>query len=380
MKRKTRILLIIIVVIIVLFILIYPMTPVWQKLGLEPFCIQGEFPRLKLVSCSGSQEPPVTALPLPTPGADGPLPIIFDDDGSPDGMVALLYFLDNPLFDVRAVTISYGEAHPAQFAPYVAQLLAALGRTDIPVGYGQDAPLAGNNAFPDPWRQDTETFWGVQLPAAGAALASVEAVPLIIETISTSPTPVTIFLSGSHTNLAEALRLDSTIAGNIRNVYIMGGAVEVPGNIHSDWPEFGNETAEWNIWVDTTAASEVFTSGLDLHLIPLDATRQVLWSTSDASSWEVKGSPEGFLAADLLRMMLDAWSVESAYVWDLVAAVQTTLPSVCPEISTSLQVITSPGPDEGRTMMVDGAANVSVCLNPDPLKVKGLVLSAFQQP
>ena len=80
------------------------------------------------------------------------IPVIVDDDGSPDGMVALLYFLRNPLFDVRAVTISCGEAHPALFASHVLRLLAGLGRVDIPVGTGRDTPLAGNNVFPGPWR------------------------------------------------------------------------------------------------------------------------------------------------------------------------------------------------------------------------------------
>jgi hypothetical protein len=53
----------------------------------------------------------VTPRPLPTLSGQGPVPIIVDDDGSPDGMVALLYFLRNPLFEVKAVTISCGEAH-----------------------------------------------------------------------------------------------------------------------------------------------------------------------------------------------------------------------------------------------------------------------------
>lgn len=380
MKRSTRRLLIILAVLALLLILIWPMTPVWQKLGAEPVCLQGKFPRIKLVPCSATQAEPIPTTALPTPRAAGPLPLIFDDDGSPDGMIALLYFLRNPVFDLQAVTISYGEAHPEQFAAYAAQLLAALDRQDVPVGYGQDAPLSGTNAFPDSWRQGSDNFWDVRLPRSDGETTPVEAVPLIVETISASPSPVTLFLSGSHTNLAQALRLDPTIAENIRAVYIMGGAVEVPGNIHSDWPEFTNETAEWNIWVDPVAADAVFTSGLNLHLVPLDVTSQVLWDRSDASSWEETDSPEGSLAADFLRMLLDAWQVESAYVWDLVAAVQSTLPQVCPEVPLSLQVITAPGPDEGRTRIIPGASIIHVCLAPDTLMMKGLALNVFQQP
>jgi len=381
MKRRTRTIIIILAVFVILLILVWPMAPIWQKLGAEPVCIQGTFPRIKLAPCSGgTPEELVTALPLPTVGAEGPLPLIFDDDGSPDGMIALLYFLENPLFDVKAVTISYGEAHPEQFAPVAARLLAALGYPEIPVGYGQDSPLSGTNAFPESWRQPTADFWGISLPPAADAVTPRPAVSLLIETISASSVPVTIFISGSHTNLAAALQQEPSIAENIAAVYIMGGAVAVPGNIHSDYPEYDNETAEWNIWVDTLAADQVFTSGLDLHLVPLDATSRVLWSGTDAVSWQEGSALEGDIAAGLLRMMLSAWSVQSAYIWDLVAALQTSLPSLCPEQAMSLQVVTTPGVDEGRLVSFGGPPNVSVCLAPQADRMKSLALSAFQQP
>jgi pyrimidine-specific ribonucleoside hydrolase len=381
MKRKILIIIgIIVAVLALLVILVWPMAPLWQKLGLEPKCIQGSWPDLQLVSCPDQEAVSVTPLPLPSLGADGPIPVIVDDDGSPDGMIALLYFLRNPLFDVRAVTISYGEAHPEQFAPSVAQLLAAFERTDIPVGYGSDAPLEGTNAFPDSWRQASDEFWGIALPQGAGAVIPVPAAQLIVDTVSGSEQPVTIFISGSHTNLAEALRLDPGIVGNIRDVFIMGGSVNVAGNIHSDWPEFENETAEWNIWVDPLAASEVFSSGLSLHLVPLDATRQVGWTPVDVSGWEASGAPESALAADLLQWMLNNWSPEGVYIWDLLAAVQATLSAVCPEVQMALEVVTAPGPEQGRTRAVDGPANVSVCLDPDPEQVKALVLSVFQQP
>src|SRR5512137_790297 len=147
----------------------------------------------------------------------------------------MLYFLCNPLFDVRAVTISYGEAHPEKFAPLLANILASFDvGADVPVGYGRDEPLEGMNAFPDPWREASDDFWGIP-PENPASQIPVPAAQLIVETVKNSSQPVLIFVSGSHTNLAEALRLDPSIARNIRGVYIMGGAVNIPGNIHSDW-------------------------------------------------------------------------------------------------------------------------------------------------
>lgn len=379
MKLIYKIALILLALFALFVIIVWPMAPLWQKLGFESRCIQGSWPNIKLVVCSEAAAP-VSTVPLPTPGPDGAIPIIVDDDGSPDGMIALLFFLRSPRVDVRAVTISYGEAHPEIFAPRVAQMLASLGRADIPVGYGSDDPLVGANAFPDPWRQRSNAFWGVRLPEVSAAAAPRPAVELIAETIIGAEKPVTVFVSGSHTNLAEALRKYPAIAGNIRDVVIMGGSIEVPGNIHSAWPELENELAEWNIWVDPQSASQVFSSGLPLHLVPLDATRHLVWTRKDLPGWKAGGAPESQLAAALVESTLDYFPPEGVNIWDLVAAVQATYPEACPEDPLPLEVVTTTGPEEGRTRVVEQAANVAVCLNPDAAMIKALVLSTFQQP
>lgn len=357
-----------------LLIVIWPMAPVWQRLGGKIFCVQGEIPDIKLVECAEAQETAaqVTALPLPTPGEPGGVPLIVDDDGSPDGLIALLYFLRNPQFDVRAATVSYGEAHPQVFAAKLAQLLAAHGHADIPVGYGRDNPLEGKNSFPEDWRQASDNFWGLSLPTGGTPVEPVPAAELMVETIKNSEQPVVVFVSGAHTNLAEALRLAPEIAENIRAVYIMGGAVDVQGNIEHDYPAIKNSAAEWNIWVDPQAASEVFSSGLPLHLIPLDATRQVEFNKDDSRSWSSADSNEGDLAGATLQMLLDSWGVERLFVWDLVAAVQATNPALCSEVPLALSVETAPGETQGDLLKTGGNPNVSVCLEPDAAQVRAL--------
>lgn len=375
MKRKyLRTVLIVLGVLIFLFILIGPPAPLWAKLGVRPFCLQGEFPYLLIVSCPSAQAV-ITPLPIPTLSGQDPIPIIVDDDGSPDGVIALLYFLSNPQFDIRAVTISCGEAHPDVFAGQIMQMLAGLGRADIPVGAGREDPLEGTNAFPDSWRQASDKFWDVPLPQAAVTSAPVPAAELIVDIVSHSQQLVLIFISGTYTNLAEAIQLDSGIADNIKDIYSMGGSVYAPGNIHSDWPEFDNTVAEWNIWVDPVAADEVFSAELPLHLVPLDATKQVLWTQSDLPAWQASTSPKGVIASNLLEWMLNSWSPEGVYVWDLVAALQATNPAMCPEVSLSIDIITTPGPDQGRTIPMQKASNVRVCLDPDTGQMKALAAS-----
>lgn len=372
MKRKhLRTLLIVLGSLILLFIVIGPAVPLWVRLGVKPICIEGEWPHLRIVSCPTAKTA-VTPMPLPSLSGQGPIPIIVDDDGSPDGTIALLFFLSNARFDVQAVTISQGEAHPAVFAKHILKLLAGLGRADIPVGAGSEIPLEGTNAFPDQWRQASDQFWSIELPPVQVDAEPTPAVDLIVDTIRNSPQPVMIFVSGSHTNLAGALRLDPGIAKKIRDIYIMGGSIYVPGNIHNDWPALDNEVAEWNIWVDPVAAAEVFSAGLPLHLVPLDGTRRVMWNPTDLTIWQAHTSPEGSLAASILQWMLTSWSEKSVYIWDLVTAAQATNPALCQEVSLAIDIITTPGNEQGRTVVGEGAPNTGVCLKPDAEQVKAL--------
>jgi pyrimidine-specific ribonucleoside hydrolase len=380
MKRKILITMgIILGVLVLLVILIWPAAPLWARLGAEPVCIQGEWPHLKIAACSPQEEAAtvVPPRPLPTLSGESPIPIIVDDDGSPDGMVALLYFLRNPNFDVQAVTISCGEAHPELFAPHLLRLLAGLGRADIPVGVGRATPLEGSNTFPDPWRQISDDFWGIAYPEASPSLEPVPAAELIVDTVNTSTKPVMVFVSGNHTNLAEALRLDPGIVENILDVQVMGGSIHVRGNINSDWPEIDNRVAEWNIWVDPVAAEEVFSSGLSLHLIPLDATNQIVWTQSDALAWAASGTPEGVLAGDLLQWMLDSWSSTGVMIWDLVAAVNATDPGLCPAMPLAVDISVAPGPDQGQTVITDLSPNAIVCLDPEADQFRALAATVL---
>jgi len=370
---------VIIGLLVAIVLLIGPLAPLLIELGVEPVCIQGTFPGLTISRCpeEGIQALQSTPTARPVVQTNAAIPVIVDDDGSPDGMIALLYFLEHPGYDVIAVTISPGEAHPQLFAGHVARLLAGLGHPEIPVGYGQDAALEGDNVFPDPWRASTDEFWGITLPEADFPFDPLPSSAVLLETLNQASEPVVVFVTGTHTNIAEALALDPEVAANIRSVVIMGGAVNVPGNIASDWPEIDNTVAEWNIWVDPVAAQTVFDSGLPLHLVPLDATNQVVWTSEDAASWRSSERAAGGYAADILEWMLRSWFPEGVYAWDLVTAVIATDPMLCTGEDLAIEVITEAGPEQGWTRVVEGPANIDVCLQPVATGIKARVDSVF---
>jgi purine nucleosidase len=79
---------------------------------------------------------------------------------------------------------------------------------------------------------------------------------------------LTVVALGPLTNLALTLDADATALAHVRRLVVMGGAVDVPGNT--------TPTTEFNAHVDPEAAARVFTAGLPLELVPLDATRQAV--------------------------------------------------------------------------------------------------------
>ncbi|BAY62591.1 inosine/uridine-preferring nucleoside hydrolase [Calothrix brevissima NIES-22] len=303
-------------------------------------------------------------------------PLIIDDDGSQDGMTALAFMLENPKFDIKAITIAQGIAQPEIFVNNLAKMLTRLGNTDIPVGIGRSTPLEGNNAFPDFIRDGSNTFWApfVTLPDEAAPIQKQDAVDLIIETLKNSPEPVAILATGSLTNIAEALRRDPSIIDKIKVVEILGGAVFVPGNLPVlPFPPFStNKVAEFNIWVDPVAAQEVFAAekkGLKIQLTPLDATGKIEFNRDDYEAWLLTGTAESKIAAEFLDFALTV--IQSGNdpnpVWDLVAAINLSEANFSPETPLHIEVDTKsdPGATQGQTKAMAGLSpNALVALDP----------------
>ncbi|MGK7903687.1 MAG: nucleoside hydrolase [Hormoscilla sp.] len=323
-------------------------------------------------------DPDNDTISLTITDAPAAIPLIVDDDGSQDGMTALAYMLQNPQFSVEAITISQGLARPQIFGDNVMRMLTRLDVTGIPVGLGSEAPLAGDNTYPEPWRDATDIFWAptVQLPEE--ALETVDerdAADLIIDTVNESPEPVAILSTGSLTNIAEALRRDPEIVDNIAVLQIMGGAVFVEGNLReAPDPEVAmNEVAEWNIWVDPVAAAEVFAAGsegLEISLTPLDATNQINITRADQDAWEAAGTPESLLAAEFLDVAFAISGDDPLIpnpVWDLVAAINLSEPDFSAATPLHIEVDTESLPNDTQGQLVvnpDLPPNVNAYLDP----------------
>ena len=251
--------------------------------------------------------------------------LIFDTDMAIDDWLALLFLERSEDINLLAVTVpGSGESHCEPAERNVLSLLELANPASItPVACGDEWPLEGYFVFPEAWQVDSDTLSGVTIPYSQRTAYDGHAIELIHEKIMESNEPVTILATGSMTNLAQWLDKYPEDKAKVNRVVLMGGAVDVPGNIIV--PGFTdnnpNKHAEWNFYIDPLATKMVLESGLPIELVGLDVTNQVLVTTEFAEYFKkVADNP----AAYFWDKVLDAndWFIDSNeyYFWDVLAA------------------------------------------------------------
>lgn len=311
-------------------------------------------------------------------------PVIVDTDLSSDDYVALLYLLQHPETDVRAITVVNGVVHVKPGVENARRLLALLGRTDIPVAGGPDGPLAGQHAFPGRWRTLLDFGPRLLLPRVRAIPPGPSAPELMHQQCLASDRPITFVMLGPLTNLAHALRSDPSLADRIEMIYISGGAIGVPGTIHANVPSNPNRVAEWNIYLDVEAADLVFKAGIPITLVPLDATHvtgpQPLLFSRDCVR-RLRLSARGRTSRLMVRLIGWWQSIAPQYaatpVWDAAVAAVVADSAVGTDWRhLAIRVATQPEDVAGQTIVeAHRPPNVQVCLGGDQTALEAAYLA-----
>ncbi|HQR25432.1 MAG TPA: nucleoside hydrolase [Nocardioides sp.] len=297
-------------------------------------------------------------------------PLVVDTDLASDDLVALLFLLSSSEVDVRAVTVSgTGEVRCPRGLEIAAGLLAVTGHDDVPVACGRSTPLSGDHTFPAEWRDAADAAWGVDLPVVEAPDAAPSAAQLLAETLSTGR--VTLLTLGPLTNPAEAFRADPDLPDTMSSMVIMGGAVDVGGNVYTE--EDSSPSAEWNLYVDPVAAEEVLASGAPVTLVGLDATNQAPITPEFVG--ELQGNVEAEAAAIASQLLANNPLVASgeAYFWDPLAAAVVVDPDVVTTERAPISVVTTRGSDNGRTVRDRDGHQVQVAVGADVKAVEDLL-------
>ena len=186
------------------------------------------------------------------------IPVVLDVDTGVDDALALILALRSPELEVRAVTTVAGNTTVANATANTLLVLDLLeAREDLPVGQGAAGPRA-RELETAAEVHGTDGLGNVRAlyPASRRKTASLSAEELLLETIRQHPGELTLIATGPMTNLAVALARDPATFRQLKGIIQMGGAVAVPGNT--------SPHAEFNLFVDPEAATQVFESGVPL--------------------------------------------------------------------------------------------------------------------
>jgi pyrimidine-specific ribonucleoside hydrolase len=305
--------------------------------------------------------------------------VIIDTDMASDDVMAMVYLLQHPSVSVEAITVTgTGEAHSVPGARNALGLLALVGHPGVPVAFGRETPLRGNHAFPDRVREMVDNAFGLALPSNPNAPASQGAVEFLISSLQQSSEKMVVLALGPLTNLAEAFQAEPSIIDHLEMLYVMGGAVDVPGNILEAGADTRNKAAEWNIYCDPYAAKLVFHSGAPITLVPLDATNQ---APVTMGFYERLAKDHGTTEADLVYQILDKTKgfIDSGmyYFWDPLTAAIVADESLGTFERRSLTVVVEEGTESGRTLETDAGAAVRVCTAVDSARFETLFLDVL---
>jgi len=306
-------------------------------------------------------------------------PVILDTDMSPDSWMAILYLARCPDVALRAITVAgTGESHGSRGARNALALLTLAGKPNIPVTYGRKTPLRGKHSFPLIMRYAMDIMLGLSLPSSPNPPTGPAAVELLTSLIQSSPQKTILVAVGPLTNVAETLGAQPALVDKLEMIYIMGGAVDVPGNIRAVAMWNRNSVAEWNIYCDPYAANLVFESGAPITLVPLDVTNQVPLTLAFYNRLEAdRVTPEAGFVHKILSRLKPTIRTHEYYFWDPLTAAVATNENLAMFRRRRLKVIHEEGLESGRTLATDSGADIRVCTAVDNARFEQVFLDTL---
>ncbi len=147
---------------------------------------------------------------------------------------------------------------------------------------------------------------------------------VLVELAHDHPRQVTLICLGPLTTLAAALDRDPTLPAVLHETVIVGGTWRVPGN--------AGPASEFHFALDPDAARRVMHAELNPLLLPLDATRKLIFSPSDLLDLPNPDSRTCQFLRQIvpygIRASSSLYGIEGFHLKDVLGVVAVSLPDV----------------------------------------------------
>jgi len=299
--------------------------------------------------------------------------MILDLDTGVDDTLALAYAALSPEIELLGVTGTYGNVAMHIGVQNSLDILALLGRDDVPVFAGEEycmkrsafirhevsARIHGENGIGQ-----------VSIPQSTRKKESESAVDFLSYSMKRHQEGLTIVTTGPMTNLATALLRDPSLRQWKGKVVFMGGALTVRGNV--------SHFAEANISQDPEAAKLVLESKMDVTMVGLDVTMRSRISMKEVDTWRGEKSIRGSIFGDMLEYYIkNTLGGNETYIHDPSAVVCAMHPEFFTILPLYLTVETE-GLDRGRTLVDhtkirEREPSTKVCVDVEAEKVENSI-------
>ena len=292
--------------------------------------------------------------------------IILDTDPGIDDSLAILLALASPEIQLEGLSVVHGNSSTEQGTINALSVLELARASHIPVYRGCELPLVQ----PSLLAPETHGDQGIGYAKLSAPLSQPKVekgTDYLIQKIMSSPGEITLVAIGPLTNIAMAIRQEPRIAENVKEVFIMGGAIRHQGNT--------TPLAEFNTYVDPHAAHIVYHSGMPITLTPLDVTYQCIFTKDDLNRLLRIDSPITKFIADATRFYMEFHdeyqSIDGCVINDPMTLALTFMPEICDYEEHYVDVDLSGGVSMGITFadfyrMSKKHANMKVALGVRP--------------
>lgn len=216
--------------------------------------------------------------------------IFIDTDMGNDDLMAICMLLSSKKFEVIGISTVNGVARASTGAKNFARILSYLNITTIPIIKGFVRPMSNTwrAEFPKKDMQRANQLAlikNISIPKLISKNIEIyNSIIKIFKIINRNPQKVTLICLGPLTNIATLMnKIGKKFTNNIDQIILMGGAVNAPGIVYP------LNLAEYNMYLDPEAAKIVFDSGVQITMVPIDATK---WVPADINL--IKNNSEKF--------------------------------------------------------------------------------------
>ena len=308
-----------------------------------------------------------------------PKHIILDTDPGIDDALAILLALASPEVVLDGISTVHGNASAAQVTTNALSILELANTSYIPVYQGCDLPLVKESLL-SPETHGNSGLGYANLSAPITKPQIKHGSDYLTEQIMSHPGEITLVAIGPLTNVAIAIRKEPRIVQNVKEVFVMGGAIKHQGNT--------TPLAEYNTFVDPHSAHVVFHSGMPLILTPLDVTYQCIFTTDDLNRLLKIDSPITKFIADATRFYMEFHDeyqkIDGCVINDPMTLALTFMPEICDYQDLYVDVDISTGVGLGNTFAdfynyEKKAPNMKVALGVRPRMFMELFLERMEK-